>query len=207
MFTGLIEKVSKVENIVFNSYGAKVYYRADFDDVKIGDSIAINGVCLTVTSIERDIFSADIMKETLNISNLKNLKKNDEINLERALKLNSRLDGHIVSGHIDTTANVAEIKQDGFSKRIKFACDSALIVKKGSIVINGVSLTVVEVYKNGFEVSLIPETLNKTNLKNLKIGDIVNIEYDLIGKYIQKFLSLNNEKPKLTLEFLKENGF
>ena len=82
-----------------------------------------------------------------------------------------------------------------------------MIVKKGSIAINGVSLTVVEVYKNGFEVSLIPETLNKTNLKNLKIGDIVNIEYDLIGKYIQKFLSLNNEKPKLTLEFLKENGF
>ncbi len=207
MFTGLIEKVSKVENITFDNYGAKVYYRADFDDVKIGDSIALNGVCLTVTSIEKDIFSADIMKETLNVSNLKSLKKNDEINLERALKINSRLDGHIVSGHIDTTAKVIDIKQDGFSKRIKFNCNSDLIIKKGSIAINGVSLTVSEVYENGFEVSLIPETIEKTNLKNLKIGDIVNIEYDLLGKYVQKILSPKKEETKITLEFLKENGF
>lgn len=207
MFTGLIEKVSKVENITFDNYGAKVYYRADFDDVKIGDSIALNGVCLTVTSIEKDIFSADIMKETLNVSNLKSLKKNDEINLERALKINSRLDGHIVSGHIDTTAKVIDIKQDGFSKRIKFNCNSDLIIKKGSIAINGVSLTVSEVYENGFEVSLIPKTIEKTNLKNLKIGDIVNIEYDLLGKYVQKILSPKKEETKITLEFLKENGF
>ncbi len=207
MFTGLIEKVSKVENIVLNSLGAKIYFKADFDDSKIGDSIAINGVCLTVTSIENNLFSADIMKESLNVSNLKNLKKNDEINLERALKLSSRLDGHIVTGHIDTCAKVREIKQDGFSKRLRLDCCSDLIVLKGSIAINGVSLTVSDLYEDGFEVSLIPTTLDKTNLKNLKIGDIVNIEYDLLGKYVRKFLPFYEKKSKITLDFLKENGF
>ncbi len=207
MFTGLIEKVSKVENIVLNSLGAKIYFKADFDDSKIGDSIAINGVCLTVTSIENNLFSADIMKESLNVSNLKNLKKNDEINLERALKLSSGLDGHIVTGHIDTCAKVREIKQDGFSKRLRLDCRSDLIVLKGSIAINGVSLTVSDLYEDGFEVSLIPTTLDKTNLKNLKIGDIVNIEYDLLGKYVRKFLPFYEKKSKITLDFLKENGF
>ncbi len=207
MFTGLIEKVSKVENIHFNNLGAKIYFEADFDDVKIGDSIALNGVCLTVVSVINGVFCADIMKETLNVSNLKNLKKNDEINLERALKNNSRLDGHIVSGHIDTVASVRKINQDGFSKRLEFSCNSDLVIKKGSIAINGVSLTVSEVFEKGFEVSLIPTTINNTNLKNLKIGDIVNIEYDLFGKYVQKILSSNKQKSKITLEFLKENGF
>lgn len=207
MFTGLVEKVSKVENLVFSELGAKVFFESDFADVKIGDSIAINGVCLTVTSIKNNIFSADIMKETLNVSNLKNLKKGDEINLERALRVNSRLDGHIVSGHIDTIACVRKIKQDGFSKRVVFDCNSDLIINKGSIAINGVSLTVSDVFEKSFEVSLIPTTLDKTNLKKLKIGDIVNIEYDLLGKYVHKFLSLDKEKSKITLEFLKENGF
>ena len=207
MFTGLIEKVAKVENIVFNSFGAKIFFKTDFSDTKIGDSIALNGVCLTVTSIENGVFCADVMNETLNVSNLKNLRKNDEINLERAMKITSRLDGHIVSGHIDTTAKIDEINKDGFSKRIKFNCNSDLIIKKGSIAINGVSLTVSKVYEDGFEVSLIPTTLDKTNLKNLKIGDIVNIEYDLFGKYVQKILSSNKQKSKITLEFLKENGF
>lgn len=206
MFTGLIEKISKVKNISLNSLGAKISFEADFENVKIGDSIAINGVCLTITSIDNNIFSADIMRETLQISNLKNLKTQDEINLERAMKLSDRLDGHIVSGHIDTIAVVKNIIQDGFSKRITFSCDTNLIIKKGSIAINGVSLTVSNVSDNSFEVSLIPETLKKTNLKNLKVGDMVNIEYDLFAKYIQKFCQ-NKKESKLTFEFLKENGF
>lgn len=206
MFTGLIEKISKVKNISLNSLGAKIAFEADFENVKIGDSIAINGVCLTITSIDNNIFSADIMRETLQISNLKNLKIQDEINLERAMKISDRLDGHIVSGHIDTIAIVKNIIQDGFSKRITFSCDTNLIIKKGSIAINGASLTVSNVSDNSFEVSLIPETLKKTNLKNLKIGDMVNIEYDLFAKYIQKFCQ-NKKESKLTFEFLKENGF
>lgn len=206
MFTGLIEKISSIKNITFTSNGANISFEADFENVEIGNSIAVNGVCLTITSIKNNIFSADIMKETLNITNLKNLKINDEINLERAMKLSNRLDGHIVSGHIDTTATVKNIIQDGFSKRISFNCNTDLIIKKGSIAINGTSLTVCDVSKDFFEVSLIPETLKKTNLKNLKCGDVVNIEYDLFAKYIQKF-SQNKEKSNLTFEFLKENGF
>ena len=208
MFTGLIEKVSKVQNIKQDSQGAKISFQADFENVKIGDSIAINGVCLTITSINNSVFSADVMKETLDLTNLKYLKMGDEINLERAMKLSDRLDGHIVSGHIDTTATVKNITQDGFSKRLQFSCNSYLIIKKGSIAINGVSLTVTNVFEDGFEVSLIPETIKNTNLKNLQNHDIVNIEYDLFAKYIQKFATQKNEKSsKITFEFLKENGF
>ena len=206
MFTGLIEKVATVKKYTLTSNGAKIEFSVDFENVKKGDSIAINGVCLTVTSINENIFSADIMRETLNISNLKYLKTGDEINLERAMKLSSRLDGHIVSGHIDTIATVKNIIQDGFSKRITLDCNTDLIIKKGSIAINGVSLTVSDVGDDFFQVSLIPETLKNTNLKNLKIGDIVNIEYDLFAKYIQKFCQ-NKKESKLTFEFLKENGF
>lgn len=205
MFTGLVEKISKVNDISFNSNGAKIFFEADFDDVKLGESIALNGVCLSVTSINNNVFCADVMNETLNISSLKNLKKGDEINLERAMKLSSRLDGHIVSGHIDCISKVKKITQDGFSKRIVFDCNTDLIIKKGSIAINGVSLTVSDVKENEFEVSLIPQTLDDTNLKNLKIGDIVNIEYDLFAKYIQKFCS--KKQNNITLEFLRENGF
>ena len=142
----------------------------------------------------------------MNLSNLSKLKANDEINLERAMKLSDRLDGHIVSGHIDCVANVKNIIQDGFSKRITFSCNTDLIIKKGSIAVNGVSLTVSNVDKHSFEVSLIPETIKNTNLNNLKIGDIVNVEYDLFAKYVQKFCN-NKKETKLTFEFLKENGF
>lgn len=207
MFTGLIEKIGRVENINLTSSGAILCVACDFNDVKMGDSIALNGVCLTVSSIKSNILGFDVMIETLNLSNLKNLKKEDEVNLERALKLSDRLDGHIVSGHIDCCAKLENIIQDGFSKRYKFSCNSDLIIKKGSIAINGVSLTVTNVYSDGFEVSLIPQTIKRTNLKNLKIGDIVNIEYDIFGKYVQKFLGKKEEKSKITLEFLKENGF
>ena len=181
MFSGLIEKVGTVENITLNSDGAKLSYFCIFEDntVKIGDSIAVNGVCLTVTAIKNDVYTVDIMEETLNCTNLKYLKRGDKINLERAVSVNSRLNGHIVSGHVDTMAKVKNIIPDGFSKKIEFTCNSDLIILKGSICINGVSLTVSNVSKHGFETSLIPTTLNCSNLENLKINDIVNIEYDM----------------------------
>ena len=206
MFTGLIEKTIEIENFSVDSRGAKLSYEACFDDVKIGDSIAVNGACLTVCDIKNSLIYSDVMPETLEISNLKNLKKGDLVNLERAMSIKDRLEGHIVSGHIDCCAKVNSVKKDGFSKRVEFLCDSSLIILKGSIAINGVCLTVSKVFEYGFEVSLIPSTIENTNLKNLKIGDIVNIEYDILGKYIKKFLK-DNEKPKLTLEFLRENGF
>ena len=206
MFTGLIEKTAKIKNISINSQGAKLFFETDIENVKIGDSIAINGVCLTITSIQNNIYSADVMNETLNITNLKLLKTGDIINLERAMKLSDRLDGHIVSGHIDSTATVKNVLQEGFSKKISFDCENELIIKKGSIAVNGVSLTVSNIFNYGFEVSLIPETMKNTNLSNLKPGDIVNIEYDMFAKYIQKFCQ-NKKESKLTFEFLKENGF
>ena len=204
MFTGLIEQTSKVENIIINSKGAQIKFGAGFDDVKTGDSVAVNGVCLSITDIKNNIFSADIMPETLNLTNLKDLKKGDRINLERAMSVNSRFQGHIVWGHIDTICTVKNIIHDGFALRMEFECNTDLIVKKGSIAINGVSLTVTNALKDSFEVSLIPETIKKTNLSDLKIGDTVNIEYDIFAKYIQKF---TEPKREITLEFLKENGF
>ena len=208
MFTGLIETIGEVREIVSNDLGARLTFSTDFkdNDVKLGDSIAVNGVCLTVSRIENNNCYTNVMNETLKLSNLKNLKKGDKINLERAMKANSRFDGHIVSGHIDNIAVVKKITDDGFSKRVEFNCDNNLIILKGSICINGVSLTVSNLTDNGFEISLIPTTINNTNLKNLKLGDIVNIEYDLIGKYIKKFLKAN-EKKDISIDFLKENGF
>ncbi|MBQ8475852.1 riboflavin synthase [bacterium] len=204
MFTGLIEQTSKVESIIINSKGAKITFCADFDDVKQGDSICVNGACLSVTNIQNHTFCADIMIETLNLTNLGQLSKGDIINLERSMYVNSRFQGHIVSGHVDNTAKVKNITSQGFSKLVEFNCNSDLIVKKGSIAINGVSLTVTDVTNEGFGVSLIPETISNTNLSDLKIGDIVNIEYDILAKYIQKF---TKPKKEITLEFLKENGF
>lgn len=206
MFTGLIEEVSKVKDFKTTAFGAQVFYSADFKDVKIGDSIALNGACLTVKSIENSTFCADIMNETLNATNLKNLKKGDLINLERAMKASGRLDGHIVLGHVDCCAKVKSVLSDGFSKRIQFICDTDLIIKKGSIALNGVSLTVSEIFDDGFEVSLIPETINKTNLINIKVQDIVNIEYDVLGKYIKKFTN-NQKESNITMDFLTQNGF
>ena len=210
MFTGLVETVGIVEKFFSGSSGAKITFKCKnnncFDDVKVGDSISVNGVCLTIVNLNSNLFEADIMNESLKISNLKNLKKNDEINLERAMKITSRFDGHIVSGHIDCTAKVKYVKKDGFSDKISFICNTDLIIQKGSIAVNGVSLTVSKVEDDFFEVSLIPETIKNTNLKNLKIGDIVNIEYDLFAKYTKKF-TVDSKNEGITLEFLKKNGF
>ena len=209
MFTGLIEKIATINELKITPDGAIISYFCPFDikEIKIGDSICVNGVCLTVKTLENNVISSDIMKETLDLTNLKTLKNGDIVNLERAMQLNSRLDGHIFSGHVDTVAKVKNITEDGFSKRIRFSCNTDLIIKKGSIAINGTSLTVTDVLENEFEVSLIPLTQKETNLKNLKINDIVNIEYDLFAKYVQKFTQKKEEKSKITLEFLKENGF
>ena len=213
MFTGLVEKIGIVKKLELSSMGAKILFslkedeKNSFKTVKLGDSVSINGVCLTITKADYPNFEADVMNETLKVTNLKNLKKGDEINLERALLISSRLDGHIVSGHVDCCAEIKKISINGFSKIIEFNCDNSLIIKKGSIAINGVSLTVLETFKNGFSVSLIPTTLNETNLKNLKVGDIVNVEFDLFAKYVQKFLENNSKESKISLEFLKENGF
>lgn len=208
MFTGLIEDLGKISDIkdIKNGKLLTVETNLPVCEIKIGDSISINGVCQTVVSKNGNELSFEAMRETISRTNFNFLKKSDFVNLERAMALNSRLGGHLVSGHVDRIAELTQIKDDGLSKIFKFECDTDLIVEKGSISINGISLTVSYVDNNSFEVSILPLTLENTNLKFLKQNDFVNIEYDMIGKYIKKFTN-PEKKSRITREFLIENGF
>ena len=208
MFTGLVQDLGCIKEVI-NLSGGKIFsleVNLCTDEIKKGDSIAINGACQSVIKKEGKILSFEAMNETLRLTNLAFLKKGDFVNVELAMKLSDRLDGHLVSGHIDRVAKLNSIKNDGVARIFNFECDTDLIVKKGSIAVNGVSLTVVETGVNNFEVSILPETFNNTNLKYLKINDIVNIEYDMVAKYIKKFTEQKKES-KITEEFLIENGF
>ncbi len=208
MFTGLVQDLGCIKEVI-NLSGGKIFsleVNLCTDEIKKGDSIAINGACLSVIKKEGKILSFEAMNETLRLTNLAFLKKGDFVNVELAMKLSDRLDGHLVSGHIDRVAKLNSIKNDGVARIFNFECDTDLIVKKGSIAVDGVSLTVVETAVNNFEVSILPETFNNTNLKYLKINDIVNIEYDMVAKYIKKFFEQKKES-KITEEFLIENGF
>ena len=213
MFTGLIEKTAEIKNYTETSNGAVISVDADFaPEVKIGDSISVNGACLTVIKINGNTLSFEISKETLKVSNF-NYKKGQLVNLERAMSANSRFDGHIVSGHIDGVAKISKIIKDGFSYNFEFMADDEItkyIVKKGSVTVNGISLTLAKIEGNVFNVEIIPHTIENTNFKFAKVGDIVNIETDILARYIEKFLYLNKNdsaKSKITIEMLKENGF
>lgn len=208
MFTGLIEDIGKISEISASRNGKRfsVEVNLPISEIKIGDSISINGACQTVVLIQDNKLYFEAMTETLNRTNFNNFKKGDIVNVERAMQISSRLDGHLVSGHIDCTSKLIDIKDDGMAKVFKFEADADLIVEKGSISVNGISLTVSKLDKNWFEVSILPHTLENTNLKALNVGDFVNIEYDMIGKYIKKFTTKEKES-KITREFLIENGF
>lgn len=208
MFTGLVQDLGCIKEVI-NLSGGKIFsleVNLCTDEIKKGDSIAINGACQSVIKKENNTLYFEAMNETLRLTNLAFLKKGDFVNVELAMKLSDRLDGHLVSGHIDRVAKLNSIKNDGVARIFNFECDTDLIVKKGSIAVNGVSFTVVETDVNNFEVSILPETFNNTNLKYLKINDIVNIEYDMVAKYIKKFFEQKKES-KITEEFLIENGF
>ena len=181
-------------------------------DAKIGDSIATNGVCLTVTTMSSNSYTADVMPETLNKSSLGELKIGDRVNLERAMVANGRFGGHIVSGHIDGTGYIEKTMQDDNAIWYTIAADSSLlkyIVKKGSIAIDGISLTVADVSERNFKVSIIPHSQSKTNLQFKKTGAIVNLECDIIGKYVEKLMDYKKEEEKsnITEAFLIQNGF
>lgn len=217
MFTGIIEEIGTIKSINSNGISSQLCISANkiLEDTKIGDSIAVNGVCLTVTSIKSNLFTADVMAETLRRSNLGSLLPQSKVNLERAMPANGRFGGHIVSGHIDGTGTIAETKPEGNAVWIKINCSDNLlkyIIHKGSITIDGISLTVAKVTDSDFSVSIIPHTAANTTLLQKKSGDVVNLENDVVGKYIEKLLSfqkIDEQKPqsKITEEFLRQNGF
>lgn len=217
MFTGIIEEVGILERFnLGNGFGEiEIICSNVLEDTRIGDSIATNGVCLTVKEKTINSFIAEVMGETLSKSNLGNLKIGDKLNLERALRLSDRLGGHIVSGHIDGIGKIVSIDHmsDGTWFTISAPKDILkYIINKGSIGIDGISLTVAYVDDEVFKVSVIPHTIDNTILPNKKVNSIVNLECDLIGKYIEKLIGGKNideesEKNDITIEFLKNNGF
>ena len=193
MFTGIIEDLGILKKIEKDGGNINLYFKSKLtQELKIDQSLSHNGVCLTVVSIENDIYKVTAVKETLKKSNLGELKVDSVVNLERAMKSNGRLDGHYVQGHIDQIGKCLNVKETDGSWFYEFEYDNTsknITIEKGSIAINGVSLTVVDSKLKGFSVAIIPYTYNNTNFKKIKKGDIVNIEFDMIGKYITKFLS------------------
>ncbi len=211
MFTGIIEEVGHVNRIGGGSLVIDCH--KVLEDVQLGDSIAVNGVCLTVTHFDKSSFTADVMPETVRRTSLAELKKGSPVNLERALTLASRLGGHIVSGHIDGTGEIVKFADEGNAILMTISAGPELlryIVEKGSVALDGISLTVAAVTKADFTVSLIPHTREVTNLGSKKAGSTINIETDVLGKYVEKMLGGSENQPKaggLSRAFLLENGF
>lgn len=212
MFTGLIEETGTVKLFEKTQSGAllTVECKKILEDIKLGASIAINGACHTVIDFSANSFTVQTSNETLSVSNFEKLKSGSIVNLERAMILSSRLDGHLVSGHIDGTATFLEQTSDGFSNKLFFQLNEQLkkyVIYKGSITINGISLTVASIANTVISVEVIPHTMQNTNLNTLKVGDIVNIETDVIAKYIENFSHVGNNTTNITKSFLEENGF
>ena len=196
MFTGIVESLGKITNINLDQGNVDFTVKSDISkELKIDQSVSHSGVCLTVVDINNDSHTVTAVKETLDKSSLKNFKLGDSINLERAMKLGERLDGHMVQGHVDGVAKCLKVNLNHGSWIYKFEFDKSnesLLIEKGSICINGVSLTVFNIVDNKFDVTIIPYTYENTSFKELKKEDLVNIEFDMIGKYLSRFETLKN---------------
>lgn len=223
MFTGIVEEVGTIKRVQKGQHSAVLEIQAEtvLKGLKTGDSIAVNGVCLTVTSFGSNMFTADVMHETLNRSSLAGLKTGSHVNLERAMAADGRFGGHIVAGHVDGVGKITRIRRDDTAVWYTVQAGPAVmryIVEKGSVTIDGISLTVAKVSDKDFSISAIPHTVRVTVLGERREGDIVNLENDIIGKYVEKLLGLQaysggkpetgqKEKSGLTREFLAEYGF
>lgn len=225
IFTGIVEETGKIESVANGNKSAIITIIADkvLKGTKIGDSIAVNGVCLTVTSISGNKFTADVMAETIRRSSLGTLKHGSKVNLERAIAADGRFGGHIVSGHIDGTGVIRSLEREDNAVWVEIETPDKLlkyIVEKGSIAIDGISLTVAKLTDDSFSVSVIPHTGEETTLLAKKPGDIVNLENDIVGKYVERLLNFNTSQKsptdnktdrstnsKITMDFLTENGF
>ena len=197
MFTGIIQSKGDIKEILSSREGARLKINTnalDLSDSKVGDSIAVDGVCLTVTQLSGDGFTADVSNETLACTTFSGLKQEQEVNLEKSLRANQGIDGHLVSGHVDGIGSVSSVEKDGDSVRIQIEAQNDIvkyIAKKGSICINGVSLTVNRVVKNIFDVNIVPHTLSATTLADLSLNSNVNLEIDQIARYVERLLSQN----------------
>ena len=216
IFTGIIEELGVVKSIAIKGASGCITIKAKkvLEGTQLGDSIAVNGTCLTVTSINSDGFSADVMAETVKRTSLSQVGKGDLVNLERAMILNGRFGGHIVSGHIDGTGTITKYTKEENAIWVTIKAPDEildLIVEKGSICIDGISLTVATVSDQDFQVSIIPHTAKETTLIHKKVGSLVNLENDIVGKYIKKLMENNQEEQAkkasgLTMEMLEEYG-
>lgn len=216
MFTGIIEEIGIIRhfNIQGNSGTIEIKAKRVLENTKIGDSIAVNGICLTVTALKADGFTADVMAETVRRSSMSEAKAGDSVNLERAMVADGRFGGHIVSGHIDGTGVITEYRKEENAIWVRITTTRnilQLIVEKGSICIDGISLTVAKVSEQDFQVSVIPHTGEETTLLQKKIGDQVNLENDVVGKYVQRLLfskeAVGKKESNLTYEMLEKLGF
>ena len=211
MFTGIVEETGSIRSLRLSGSSGKIAIRAKkvLGGTRIGDSIAVNGVCLTVVSLEKDGFTADVMAETVRRTNLGDTKIGEKVNLERAMAADGRFGGHIVSGHVDGTGRIVEVKKD--DNAIWYTIQAApqlmrYIVEKGSVTIDGISLTVAKVAEDNFSISAIPHTVSQTVLKDRKVGAVVNLETDIIGKYVEKLLC-KGQPEGITRDFLAKYGF
>ena len=219
MFTGLVEEVGKLLKVQQQGESMCIEIEAStvMSDIQLGDSIAVNGVCLTVTSFTKQSFYADVMPETFRKSTLSDLPAGSRLNLERAMLPTTRFGGHIVQGHVDSTGIIVNIKQDYNAVRLKVRMieqeQLKYVIPKGSITLDGVSLTVIDVIEDCFEVSIIPHTYSETALKHRKLGESINIECDIIGKYVEHLLGYRDQQfgkakqSKLSSAFLADHGF
>jgi len=220
MFTGLVEEVGILEAMTGSREASRLAIRAErvLEGVQIGDSIAVNGICLTVTSYTSRHFTVDVMPETMNKTSLRDLRQGQRVNLERAMRLGDRFGGHIVSGHVDGTGTIVSREPHANAVLFRVAAEPALlkyVIPRGSICIDGISLTVVDVDHAGFSVSIIPHTLAQTSLQDRRPGDKVNLEADVIGKYVERLMGKREAAPgeraeqpsRLSLAFLQDNGF
>ena len=220
MFTGIIEEKGTVAAVRKGNVSSKITFRASvvLSDIHEGDSIAVNGVCLTATDITDSTFTADVMAETMRRSSLGSLKPGDCVNMERAMLCGGRFGGHIVSGHIDGTGKIVSMKREENAVWVTVAAGSSImkyIVEKGSVALDGISLTVASVTDNDFKVSIIPHTASETTRLSKQPGNLINIECDMIGKYVEKLMGLNPESTgnsvdntsRITREMLIRNGF
>lgn len=215
MFTGIVEEIGTIENIRKGQHSAVLTIRADriLEDMKIGDSIAVNGVCLTVTSFSSSVFTADVMHETLNRSSLAQAVCGSHVNLERAMAANGRFGGHLVAGHVDGVGTISDIRRDDTAIWYTVKADPSIlkyIIEKGSVAIDGISLTVAGVEADRFSISAIPHTVQVTILGERRKGDLVNLENDMIGKYVERLLKPAAEpsgRSTITKEFLTRYGY